>query len=353
MNIMKYMSYSHFGKTERLEVSVPLKRGYSHREIGSALGKRRSSVSGEIKRNSVNGRYDPNKANHKSYVKRKYAKYQGMKIRERPELEKCVKEKTISYWTPEQMAGRWNDENKQAINIGAPSVYKYVYGIYGRQLCQYLCARHERPKRRQGKKQTRQNIPNRVSIEERPEYIENRQEFGHFEGDALGRIKTDTEAVVGGLERMSQYILLKKVPRLKYAMEGFKEFFNPHHNIVESLTLDNGVENIHYQELNIPTYFCNPYHSREKGLMENAFKRLGRFIPKKTNLRLISNEELSVIAEIINNTPRKCLNWKTPKEVFEEQRRLKTQSNINDYFKVEINNSLPLLSALSYPQCRT
>jgi len=105
------MRYTHFSKTERLEASVLLKRGLSHREIGSALGKHHSSVSREIKLNSVNREYDLHKAQHKAYVKREYSKYQGMKIRESHKLENFVGEKLSLGWTPDEICGRLKLEN--------------------------------------------------------------------------------------------------------------------------------------------------------------------------------------------------------------------------------------------------
>ena len=119
-------------------------------------------------------------------------------------------------------------------------------------------------KRKESEKTKKQIIPNRVSIEKRPEVINKRIEFGYWEGDTLDKIRTDNEVVVGLTERMSRFILIDKVPRLKYTVDGFKMFLNPHHNIFKSLTLDNGVENIRYEELNIDTYFCYPYSSWEK-----------------------------------------------------------------------------------------
>jgi len=86
-----------------------------------------------------------------------------------------------------------------------------------------------------------------------------------------------------------------------------------------SLTLDNGLENARYQELGIPTYFCHPYHSWEKGSVENAFSLIREYIPKKKNLANYSQEEIDAIVDTINNTPWKCLSFRTPKEVFEEQ----------------------------------
>ena len=116
-------------------------------------------------------------------------------------------------------------------------------------LFQALC--QEKKKRR--RKAKRRIIPNKTSIEERPEVINKRIEFGHWEGDTLGRIRTDSEAIVGLIERVSRFILIDKVPMLKYTVDGFKMLLNPHHDTFKSLTLDNGVENVRYEELNVNT----------------------------------------------------------------------------------------------------
>ena len=122
---------------------------------------------------------------------------------------------------------------------------------------------------------------------------------------------------------------------LKYSMDGFKMFLNPRHDIFKSLTLDNGVENVRYEELDVDTYFCHPYSSWEKGGMENDFKRLRRWIPKKASLLNYTDKQIYAIMEKMNNTPRKCLNWKTPREVFEEQCATnKITINLNIYSNV-------------------
>jgi len=336
------MNYKHFTKDDRNELSILLKKGYLQKEIAEALGKDPSSISREIRSNSVNGVYDPEKAHNKSKVKRSKSKYQCMKIVEHSELADYIEiNLRDNHWTPEEIAGRWNnenhlDKNEKKIIITAPSIYKYLYSSRGQFLCKYLCSkRYTKRKRKEGGKQKRQLIPNRVSIEERPEKINERIEFGHWEGDTLGKIKTDSEVVVGLSERMSRYILIDKVPRLKHSMDGFKMLLNPHHNTFKSLTLDNGVENLRYEELNINTYFCHPYSSWEKGGIENLFGRLRRFIPKKASLKDYTRKQIIGFAEIMNNTPRKCLNWKTPREVFEEQCEFNNlQVNLNIYSNV-------------------
>ena len=321
------MKYTHFSKSNRLELSILLNRGYSYREIARSLKKNHSSISREIKNNSVNGQYDPEKAQIKAAIKRKKSKYKGMKVREHPGLENYVTDKITRYWSPEEIAGRIKNVDTQIKYVSAPSVYKYLYSAYGQYLHSYLYSgRWCKRKRYRIKGPKKTKIPNRVSIEARPAVVNQRTRFGDFEGDTLGRIRTDSEVLVGSVERMSRNILLGKELRLKYAVDGFKKQLSPYQNVIESMTLDNGPENARHEELGIATFFCHPYSSWEKGTMENSFNRLRRFIPKGTSLRDYSDEDIRRFAELMNNTPRKCLNYRTPKEVFEEQILLKKLS---------------------------
>lgn len=336
------MTYKHFTQNDRNEISILLKKGYSQEDIAGVLEKNHSSVNREINRNSVKGEYNPVKAQRKSIVKRLKSKHQCMKIDSYPKLLDFItvglKDK---HWTPEEIAGRWNDENHldsfgRKIIISPPSIYKYLYSNRGQSLCQYLVSkRYTKKRRKEGGTTKRGMIPNKVSIELRPKIISERLEFGHWEGDTLGRIKTDSEVVIGMSERISRFILIDKMPRLKYTMDGFKMLLDPHRNTFKSLTLDNGVENIKYEKLDLDTYFCHPYSSWEKGGIENLFGRLRRFIPKKASLKDYTREQIIGFAEIMNDTPRKCLNWKTPREVFEEQCKLNgLKIDLNIYSKV-------------------
>lgn len=318
---MKYMRYSHFSKTERLEISVLLKKGYSAREIGSALGKHHSSVSREIKKNSVNEIYDPHKAQHKSYTRRKYSKYQGMKIRENSGLEEYIQDKLILGWTPEEISGRLWIENNREIVIAFKSIYKYLNTPFGEHFKKYLPSKAWG--RRKSKKRDGIIIKGRVFLDKRPEIINQRLRCGDFEGDTLGVPKTSRETLAGTVDRKSLYFLAKKIARLKETVPAFKVLVLEH-NIL-SMTLDNGPENARYQELGIPTYFCHPYSAWEKPLIENTFQRLRRYIPKKDKLSDYSNEEISAIIDRMNNTPRKCLDWRTPKEVFFQQQPIQSQ----------------------------
>lgn len=320
-----HMGYIHFSRTERHELSILRGKGYSLRDIARALGKNPSSVSRELKRNTVHGEYSARKAEHKAYVRRKYAKYQGMKVRGNPEIEQYIWEKMQPpfSWSPEQIAGRIRREKRIVLSYNA--IYKYLYRHrYGNYLCRYLKYKRYRSKKRKQIKSVRALIPHRIWIDDRPEIINERIEFGHFEGDTMGRPRhASSQTLVVIRERMSRKLFARKVPRLKYAIDGFENLLRPFKDIVGSMTLDNGVENVRHEELGISTFFCHPYSSWEKGSVEQGIGLLREYIPKKADLKDWSNEVIALIMNRINTTPMKCLDWLTPNEVFEGQLKIK------------------------------
>jgi IS30 family transposase len=309
------MHYTHFSRTERHELSILRKKGYSLRVIAAELGKSPSSVSRELRRNAVGGEYTATKAQLKAYVKRKQSKYQGMKVRERPELEAFVKEKLSCGWSPDRIAGRWNRRNP-SVHVSPKAIYKWVYSVFGTKHIRFLVSGRERPQRRDIKKLPREIIKNRVCTEDRPHVIASRRRYGDFEADTMGRPKSASpETLVVVRERKSRFLLAKKVSRLRNTMDdGFKPLL--HGLPVRSVTFDNGVENTRHEELGVPTYFCHPYSSWEKGGVENGISVIRRSIPKKADLAIYSQDTITAIIDRINDTPMKCLSYQTPREVF-------------------------------------
>lgn len=307
------MRYTHFGKTERLELSVLLKKGYSLRDIASALKRSPSSVSREIKKNSVSGVYDPHKANHKARVRRKHSKYQAMKVRERTWLEADIRNGLEQGWTPEEITGRLRAQHGHSV-VSFKTIYKYLYTVYGIPWCQYLPSRRSQRRKRRRKKTKRVLIPHRRFIDQRPQIVEERVRIGDFEGDTLGVPKSTHHTLAAVVDRASLYFLATKISRVKYAVGGYQRLLKP--LLVQSLTLDNGVEHVRYEQLDVDTYFAHPYRSWEKPLIENTFQRLRRYIPKKARLADYSDTDISDIVDRMNGTPRKRLGYQTPEEVF-------------------------------------
>ena len=312
------MAYQHFSQAVRMELAILLRKGYSQRDIADVLGVHHSSVSREIKRNSLRSEpYHPDKAHHKAYVRRKYSKYEGMKICGSNWLENYVKEKLKLHWTPEQISGRLEKDFGISV-VSFKSIYKWIYSAYGQSYSDYLPSQHYRPKKRLKKKSKRYLIPNRIWIDDRPMVINDRQRLGDFEGDTMGKPKYSSATLAALADRKSRYLLARKTPFLKDSMtQGFQRLLKG--QSPKSLTFDNGVENVKYEMLHVPTYFCHPYSSWEKGTIENTFQRMRRYIPKGTRLETISHQRIATIVRRMNNTPRKCLNYFTPAEVFKEQ----------------------------------
>lgn len=308
----------HFTKAERDELSILLKKGYSRRQIGEALGKDHSSITREIRRNRVKGVYEPKKAEAKSRVRRRSSKYQNMKINESQEFIEFLTKQLKEGWTPEQISGRWNYKHLNDKHFSFKSIYKFLYSAPGQHLCKYLLCRHYNPYKRWGNRRKRLPIKNRVSIEQRPKVINERKRLGDFEADLLGAVKTDQERLPALVERLSRKLFAVKVQRAKYAVDGFNFLLKPYRDILKSITFDNGPENARHLELNTKTYFCHPFSSWEKGLIENTLGRLRRFIKKRSSLKLYSDDDIARFVERMNNTPRKCLGFKTPNEVFNE-----------------------------------
>ena len=312
MGYIAKSKYKHFSKSDRIELSILLKKGYSQRDIAKALKKNPSSVSREINSNNVNGMYNPVKAHHKAYVKRRYSKYQGMRIRESNLLEKYIQDKLFLRWTPEEIAGKLRLENNNKTVISFKSIYKYLETPFGEPFKKYLPLWSKRKKKR--KKKKKKAIEGRIFLDKRPDIINSRARCGDFEGDTLGVPKYSKVTLAAIVDRKSLYFQGRKISRLKETIPAFKELVDLNNSL--SITLDNGVENVHYKKLELPTYFCTPYSAWQKPYIENTFQRLRRYIPKKKKLVDYSHQEIFVIIDNMNNTPRKTLGWKTPKEVY-------------------------------------
>src|SRR3989338_9057155 len=169
---MKKKNYEHIKKAERSEIAILLKRGYKLREIARTLKRSPGTLSEEIKNNSVRGIYDPHKANHKAYVKRKYSKYQGMKVASNSQLRDYVEEKIKEDWSPETISGRIKKIDQRLKYISPKGIYKFVYSPYGRILENYLPYQGKKKKASSNKSI---KIDGRVFIDQRLKIVEIRQ----------------------------------------------------------------------------------------------------------------------------------------------------------------------------------
>lgn len=301
---------------ERLEIHILLGKNYSIRSIAKALGRSPNSISAEIKRNATRGTYEPVKARHKALVRRKYARYQGKKIRENRQLEEYIIRSLRAHWNPDEISGRMKAE-KQPFYVSKTAIYEWLHSIYGQEYCKYLVSKRKYPKKRPATKTLKTMIPKRVSITERPSGATTRSQYRHCEGDTVvsGKKTGSKVALAVVYERKSRYAAAQKIPNLSplsfnQAVTKIQESIS-----MASLSLDNGIENRYHEQLDVPTFFCDPYASWQKGGVENINRMIRRYIPKGSNIDDYSQEEIDEILDVINKKPRKILGYKTAEEV--------------------------------------
>ena len=200
---------THLIKTERQEIYLLKQKGYSLREIAKALARSPSTISRELQRNTVFGKYHPAKAHHKSYTRWKYRKLYLKKILAYPDMENFLRQQIIRGWSPEQVAGVWN--RTHSVKISPLTVYKYIYSDYGIGLTKYLLTKRIRKRKRIPKKK-RSLIPHRIWIDDRPDVINNQTRFGNWEADLICSRRDDKTVILTLLERKSRYLIATMLP---------------------------------------------------------------------------------------------------------------------------------------------
>lgn len=330
--------YTHFSKIERQELFILRQKGYSLRQIWSVLLKSPSSVSRELRRNQVKWEYIPSKAQQKSYVRRRQSKVYGNKIASDTKLRLYISNKMKhEWWTPEMIQLRlshiWESSLWWKREMSIKTIYNYIHHHpYGYELEEYLSYKQSKWSHK-SKRKWKHIIPDMISIHERdvlyPE-IHRKEVFGHYEFDTLWALKTDTARIAWGIEKKSRYIQLRKVSRLRQSMQyWFKHIALKHRQElwlhILTATFDRGVENVNHKKLQvlwIQTYFCDAYTSQQKPQIENRFQKLRKFINKWTSIESLTQKELTIIQNKLNNMPMRCLGGKTPSEVFKEHTTL-------------------------------
>jgi transposase, IS30 family len=318
----------HITNTERSEIAILIARGYSSLEIAKAIGRDKSTINRERKRNGIKKGYDSKQAKVKARQRRRYSKWQGMKINKRPKLKMYIIAGLQAYYTPEQISGRLKEVDTHLPYVSKKAIYEWLYTAHGQAYCHLLPFARYSPKRRNEKKQTKRvMVPNRQDISLRPQEVAERSRYGDYETDTIvsGKKTRSKVALTILEERKSRYIRLKKIPNLKpsvnrKAIVKMGQIFTK----MYTLTFDNGIETKEHEkiakDLNILTFHCRPYHSWEKGGVENTNGRIRRFIPKGADINAYSDADIQNIENWLNHTPRKCLNYRTPYEIMIQEK---------------------------------
>ena len=324
------MPGTHLTACERGQIEALHTQGYSSRAIGNQLGRCHTAISRELRRNSTGKQYKGGLA-HTRYQQRRQSCRPRRRL-EHPPLRAYVKDKIGNHrWTPERVTRRLRVDYPAdpRMRVSHETIYQAIYSDHSLYYLIPLLPQ-ARPKRRpkgHGKARRAPRIPNRVGIEHRPAHIEQRNEFGHWEGDTVVGNNQDG-FLVTLVERTSRLLLAVKT-KTKNAAEVAKAAIDALLDMpvswVKTITFDNGSEFAKHEQiakaLGVNIYFADPYASYQRGTNENTNGLIRRELPKGTSFTSLSQRGLNIITQLINNMPRKCLDDRTPNEIFQIQRQ--------------------------------
>ena len=319
-------SYTHFSNAERGVIGYMREQGCSYRQIGAELGRDPGAVCREFHRNSRAtkqwpGGYDADRAHKLALRRRRWdARF---KLTRQPDLRDRVKTDLAMGWSPEQISGRLALEHGRKV-ISHESIYRFVYHRTAQKDYWHRLlprARFQRGWRGRKGGSSAKTIRDRVSIEQRPKAAEDRREAGHWEGDLM--VCKGRQNILVTCERSSRLIFIYHHPTKEagpVADRLIDQFTLLPASLRRSISFDNGTEFAEHwrlnQTLSMPTFFCDTHSPWQKGGVENAIGRLRRFLPRSCDLSTMTCNDICAVARRYNATPRKCLGYKTPNEVF-------------------------------------
>jgi len=317
--------YKHLTIFDRQTIEIQLKRWIKQIEIAKIIWKHKSSISREIKLNSVNKKgsnkkeYLAKEAHLKAYLRRYYCKTQSMKINMNSKLKLFIiyhlKRKDILP-SPKIIAKLWNNtQSKKSNHISHTSIYSWLETWIWNKYKELLLYKYKWYKKVKAVKWSR--IIWRIPLEKRPKWANERSEKWHFEADLIVSKKWSKWALLTLIDRKTRLPRIFKIKNknsknIMKLIAGIKEEV-----WIKSVTFDNWMEFAKHQLLNdiwIDTYFCEPYHSREKGSIENLNRIIRRFYPKWTIFNDISKKRIKSICKIIADTPREILGFISPNQ---------------------------------------
>jgi IS30 family transposase len=308
------MTYKHLSQAERYQIHALIKAGHDQSQIAKLLDRHKSTISRELSRNTGSRGYRPKQACEMSADRAQHS-------RNAPTVEPWVREAACALlciqWSPEQIASQ--------LPISHETVYQHVYAdkAQGGTLWKHLRCQKQKRKRYASGRDRRGQIPNRRPLSERPLHIEARRQVGHWECDTVIGA-SHKGAVVTMVERKSGYAVMTKVEKKtsELVSSAIVDKLQPMAARVKTLTFDNGKEfagHAHIdQQLQSTAYFARPFASWERGSNENLNGLLRQYVPKKRAMSTVSDEEIRMIQNRLNNRPRKRLGFKTPAEVFHQ-----------------------------------
>lgn len=310
---------------QRNEIYALRRAGHKQKDIARLLHKDPSAISRELKRNkNDSGKYLAREAKLKTKKRRMEANARFKKIEHREVLKRYVVKHLKKYWSPEQIAGRWNRDHTSQ-RIGKDTIYKFVYKKR-KDLVKYFRCQKGKYRLRYGTRirEKQREEQKKRRIDQRPETINLRERIGDWEGDTI-RGKDNSGHLLTNVERKSGYLVAEKID--KATAENVNNFTVKYFRKLpkekrRSITYDNGSEFSGYdiieEQTRMTIYFAFPYHSWERGTNENTNGLLRQFYPNQSRFDTIEKEHLRKVVQLINHRPRKRLNYLTPHEIFKK-----------------------------------
>lgn len=318
-------TYRHLSLEERERFYALKEKGLSLRVIARQIGRDHSTLVREFRRHTRYGRaYLPCRAENEA--RRWAARQRYCAPLKEPLIFLYVREhlRKPYCWSPEIIAGRLSLDYP-GYTIDKETVYRYVYGWRQRRmkLWRYLVLHRKRRLKKDGRKVKTERLADALPLEMRPEVINRRLAVGHWETDNMEGRRSDKTSVSVSVERRLRLTRIRKLQNHTAIAKStvlITQFRKEPVFLRGTITVDRGSENSRHKKVSLatgmPVYACNPYHSWEKGTVENTIGKVRRFFPKGESVDVVSWRQLMVVENYLNNLPRKCLGFLTPNEVY-------------------------------------
>src|SRR5581483_8216000 len=315
-------NYGQLSLEDRCTIAELQKAGHSVRQIASALDRAPSTITRELKRNRGSWvGYKPAYAQQRTRERR----WVGSRLKREPTLLRVVLEGLARGWSPEQVAGRLAKDHGRKV-ISYETIYRFIYAEIARtkdyRWRHYLPRGKSRRGRRSRKRSSSATfIEGRVSLAQRPPAVSDRSVPGHWEADLM-MFASYGQAILTVHERQSRLLLAIRLASKSAQLVAYhlgRVFSALPQRLRQTVTFDNGTEFARHRllhRLDVDTFFCDPYSPWQKGGIENAIGRMRSFLPRKTDLATLNSSRFKALIAAYNNTPRKCLDFRTPAESF-------------------------------------
>jgi IS30 family transposase len=314
------MNYTQLTREQRYQIYALIKGTHNQSQIAAIIGCHKSTISRELRRNCGAHGYYPNQAHQQTRRRQRHSHGPRIPAATWRQVELLLGQQ----WSPEQINGRLKLEGRRTVSPERIYLYIYADKRRGGSLHRHLRSQ-KKQRKRYGGYLRRGQIPNRTGIEQRPAIVASKRRFGDWEADTIIGARHQG-GILSLVERKSKLTRLHKLES-KAATEVKDTsiaLLAPLVDRVHTITVDNGKEFVQHEAitaaLKAPIYFTHPYAAWERGLNENTNGLIRQYFPKKYDFARITNADVQLVAELLNNRPRKTLGYRTPNEVFFKER---------------------------------